>query len=97
MPDKHSENRLASTRTYIIVWLALLLLLAVTVAISRMQLLLKFSVLGSLFIASIKAGLVLTFFMHLNHEGLFLKSMLMITVFALTLLIGLTFADVWLR
>jgi len=97
MQDKSSVNHLTGTRTYIIVWLALLVLLAATVAVSGMQLLMKFSVLGSLFIASVKAGLVLTFFMHLQYEGRFLKAMLTLTVFALTLLIGLTFTDVWLR
>jgi cytochrome c oxidase subunit IV len=97
MQDKYPENHLTLTRTYIIVWLALLVLLAATITISRMQLLMKFSVLGSLFIASVKAGLVLTFFMHLKNERRFLKAMLTLTLFALTLLIGLTFADVWLR
>ena len=48
-------------------------------------------------IASAKAGLVLAFFMHLKYEGRFLKAMLTLTVSALTLLIGLTFVDVWYR
>ena len=48
-------------------------------------------------IASLKAGLVLAFFMHLKYEGRFLKAILTVTLFALTLLIGLTFADVWYR
>jgi len=86
-----------ATGTYTIVWLALLLLLAATIAIAKLQLLARFSVLGSLAIASVKAGLVLAFFMHLKYEGRFLKGMLALALAALTLLIGLTFVDVWYR
>jgi cytochrome c oxidase subunit IV len=93
----HEEKKLSGHWTYIVVWLALLLLLAATIATARLQLLGKASVLGTLMIASIKAGLVLTFFMHLKDEGPFLKMMLTITVLALTLLMGLLFTDVWLR
>jgi hypothetical protein len=35
--------------------------------------------------------------MHLKYEGRFLKGILAITLFALTVLIGLTFVDVWYR
>jgi cytochrome c oxidase subunit IV len=97
MKGNNSENRIVPTGTYITVWLCLLICLGFTIAVSRLHLLASYSVLGSLVIASIKAGLVLAFFMHLKYEGWFLKTMLSITVFALTLLIGLTFADVWLR
>jgi cytochrome c oxidase subunit IV len=97
MRSKHSADQLLPTGTYVIVWLGLLLLLAATVAIARLELLATYSVLGSLFIASVKAGLILAFFMHLKYEGRFLKAMLALAIGALTLLIGLTFVDVWLR
>jgi cytochrome c oxidase subunit IV len=96
MNGKQSD-RLVPTETYTVVWLALLLLLAATVAVSKLQLLARFSVLGSLVIASVKAGLVLAFFMHLKNEGRFLKGILTVTLFALTVLIGLTFVDIWYR
>ncbi|MCE5262164.1 MAG: cytochrome C oxidase subunit IV family protein [Deltaproteobacteria bacterium] len=96
MNGKTSEGH-TSAGTYAAVWLALLALLAATVAISRLQILARFSVLGSLAIASIKAALVLAFFMHLRYEGALLKGVLTVTVFALTMLIGLTFVDVWYR
>ena len=83
--------------TYLVVWLALLVLLAATVAIARMHLLVRYSVLAPLIIASIKAGLVLAFFMHLRHERTFLKVMLLVTVATLTVFIALTFVDVWYR
>lgn len=97
MINRHSENTASPARTYIAVWLVLLGLLAATIAVARLQLFSQFSVLGSLGIASVKAGLVLVFFMHLKDEGLFLKIMLTMALFALTLLIGLLYADVWLR
>jgi len=97
MEEEYTEDHAVSTGTYTAVWLALLLLLAVTIAVAKLRLLAQFSVLGSLLIASAKAGLVLAFFMHLKYEGRFLKVMLAVSIAALTLLIGLTFVDVWLR
>ncbi len=97
MTDRYSENAASPARTYIAVWLVLLGLLAATIAVAKLQLLAQFSVLGSLAIAAVKAGLVLAFFMHLKDEGRFLKIMLMTALFALTVLIGLLYADIWLR
>jgi cytochrome c oxidase subunit 4 len=97
MREKYAEGHVVPTRTYTAVWLALLILLIATLAVAKLRLLAQFSVLGSLVIASVKAGLVLAFFMHLKYEGKFLKGMLTVALLALTLLIGLTFVDVWLR
>jgi cytochrome c oxidase subunit 4 len=97
MKEKYAEDHIVPTGTYTAVWLALLILLAATISVAKLRLLAQFSVLGSLVIASVKAGLVLAFFMHLKYEGRFLKGMLTIALSALTLLIGLTFVDVWLR
>ena len=97
MPVKYPDDRMLTTRTYLTVWLLLMLGLAATLAVAKFSLLANFSVLGALAIASAKAGLVLAFFMHLKYEGRFLKIMLVVALFALTVLIGLTFVDVWLR
>ena len=97
MKDSSGETRIIATRTYVVVWLVLLVLLAATLAVARLQLLARYSVLGSLLIATVKAGLVLAFFMHLKYEGRFLKGLLLLTLSALGLFIGLTFADVWYR
>jgi len=97
MRDKYADDHIVPTSTYTVVWLALLILLAATISVSKLRLFAQFSVLGSLVIASMKAGLVLAFFMHLKYEGRFLKGMLALALSALTLLIGLTFVDVWLR
>ena len=97
MQERQQTDHLIPTRTYILVWLSLLVCLAATIAIAKLRLLEQFSVLGSLFIASVKSALVMAFFMHLKYEGPFLKIILAIAIGALTLLIGMTFADVWLR
>jgi cytochrome c oxidase subunit 4 len=97
MNKGNAEDHIVAVKTYTAVWLVLLFLLAVTIAVSRFRLLAQFSILGSLTIASIKAGLVLAFFMHLKYEGIFLRGVLALALFALTVLIGLTFVDVWYR
>lgn len=97
MNDQTSEARLVATGTYAAVWAALLVLLAATIAVAKMQLLRQYSVLGSLLIATAKAGLVLAFFMHLKYETRFLKGLLLLALSALTLFIGMTFVDVWYR
>jgi cytochrome c oxidase subunit IV len=97
MKEKYEADQIVSTGTYAAVWLALLALLAATIALARLRMLAQFSVLGSLVIASVKAGLILAFFMHLKYEGRFLKAILTLVIAALTILIGMTFVDVWLR
>jgi cytochrome c oxidase subunit 4 len=90
------EIHIKSYRTYVYVWVALLLLLAATIYVARVNFT-SFSVVINLFIATLKAGLVLAFFMHLKYEGRFLKGMLLLTLTALTCIIALTFSDVWYR
>ncbi len=72
-------------------------LLGATIAVARMQLLAKYSVLAALLIASLKAGLVITYFMHLMYEEKGLKLMLLLAVSILTLIIAITFIDIWYR
>ncbi len=97
MEDQSKEMRIIPTGTYTVVWLALLVLLALTLAVAKLRLLAHYSVLGSLLIATAKAGLVLAFFMHLKYEKRFLKGLLALALAALTLFIGMTFVDVWYR
>jgi len=82
---------------YALIWAALVALLVMTIAVARLSLLENYSVLGSLFIATVKAGLVLIYFMHLKHEGWVVKGMLLLAVAALFFIIALTFVDVWYR
>ena len=90
------QTHIVSYRTYVYVWGALLILLGLTVAAAKIYSS-KYGVVINLFIASLKAGLVLMFFMHLKYEGRFLKGLVLLTISALTLIILLTFSDVWYR
>jgi cytochrome c oxidase subunit 4 len=83
--------------TCIYVWCALVLLLGATIAIARMHLLAQYSVPAALFIASTKAGLVITYFMHLRYEEKRLKLMLLLAVSLFSLIIAVTFIDIWYR
>jgi cytochrome c oxidase subunit 4 len=83
-------------RTYVYVWIALLLLLAATIAVAKVEFT-KYGVLVNLLIASVKAGLVLFFFMHLKDEKWLLKAMLLMVIATLTAVIALFFADVLFR
>jgi cytochrome c oxidase subunit 4 len=91
------KQNITEYKTYIIVWMALCILLAITIAVVKLNLLASLSAAGSLLIASIKAGLVLYYFMDLRHEGRLVKGTLSVAVMTLTLLIILTFSDIWYR
>ncbi len=97
MDQQEREVHIVRFTTYILVWLALLALLAATVSIAKGLLLSQYSVLASLLIASVKAVLVLAFFMHLKYEERFLRGAFLIAIAALTITISLTFVDVWFR
>jgi len=85
-----------SNKTYIIVWLCLLLLTATTVSVAKLHLT-KYAIIPAVAIATAKAGLVVNFFMQLREEPWVLKMMLLVAILALTLIILLTFADTWFR
>src|SRR5512135_3428771 len=86
----------ASPRVLTAVWAALLVLLGLTIAVARLRVV-SWSPVLNLVIATAKAGLVLLFFMQLRSEGRFLKVMLGVALAALTVIIVLTFSDVWFR
>lgn len=84
-------------RTYIFVWLGLVILTGITVSMAGMNLG-RLSIGIVLAIAAIKSGLVLSYFMHLKYEtGLLFKLMIPIVLAALTIFIGLTFTDIAFR
>ncbi len=93
---KETAEHTVSYSTYAYVWLALLVLLAATIAVARIEFT-KYSVVVNLFIASVKAALVVTFFMHLRYEGRFLRGLLILALCTLGAIIALTFSDVWYR
>ena len=84
-------------KTYVWVWVGLLIFTGLTVSMAGMNLGLL-SIVIVLSIAAIKSVLVLNYFMHLKYEtGLLFKLMIPIVLAALTIFIGLTFTDIAFR
>jgi cytochrome c oxidase subunit 4 len=79
-------------RTYIVVWGALVVLTAVTVAVSYVHLGMM-NVVVALLIASVKASLVALFFMHLRYESRLVWGFALTPLFFLFLIIAGTLSD----
>lgn len=93
---KEQEKHIVGYGVFVTVWAVLIVLTAITVSVAGMHLG-KFSVLAALTIASVKAGLVLWYFMHLKYEHKLFKVLLLVPVVTLAVIIGLTFFDIWYR
>jgi len=93
---EQGEHHVVSYRKLTYVWLALLVLTALTVGVTRLDLG-GYKVLGALAIASLKSGLVITFFMHMKYEGRLLRWLLFLALVTLAIFIGFTFFDVLYR
>ena len=78
------------------VWLALLALTASTVLITRVDLGAG-KVWAALFIACVKSGLVIAFFMHMKYEARLFRIILFVALVTLATFIGITFFDVLYR
>jgi cytochrome c oxidase subunit IV len=83
-------------RTYIFIWLSLLVLTVVTWLVSYVNLGLM-NVVVAMFIASLKASLVALFFMHLRHENKLVWAFALFPLGFLMLIIGGTLVDILLR
>jgi cytochrome c oxidase subunit 4 len=93
---EEQQGHTGSARNYVAIWLALLTLTGITITVAGMRLG-AFSMFASLMIASIKASLVLWFFMHLKYEKKLFKLMFLIPVATLFVIIGFTFFDIGFR
>ena len=84
-------------KTYVWVWLGLILLTGTTASLAGMDLG-QWNVFIALAIAGTKSGLVLSYFMHLRSEKLTIFKILIPLIMAVLLVfIILTFADVAFR
>ncbi|XPV75490.1 MAG: cytochrome C oxidase subunit IV family protein [Desulfovibrio sp.] len=91
-----AEKHITSYKMLITIWLGLMVLTFLTVYAARIDFGF-FNVVIALSIASLKAGVVIFFFMHLLYENIMLKSFVLITFIILAIFIGLTFFDVAFR
>ena len=81
-------------RVYLIVWVALMALMILTVFLSTVPMGHAANTIVALVIASIKAVLVLMFFMHLKYESYKLSAVVFgAGLFWLLILFGLTLVD----
>ena len=92
MDHSHDHRKLSSYGIYLVTWLSLLALTAITVTVAGLHLG-AFSVFIALLIAAIKASIVLGFFMHLKYEKPLFTLMLVVCLLTFTIFIGLTFLD----
>ncbi|HTP05370.1 MAG TPA: cytochrome C oxidase subunit IV family protein [Nitrospirota bacterium] len=93
---EQEKHIVVSTKTFVMIWLALLVLTGMTIKAAQMRMG-EWSMLANLLIASTKASLVLWFFMHLKYEKLFFKLLFIVPIATITIIIGLTFFDIWYR
>lgn len=91
--SKHTANM---DRTYILTWLALTVLACVSIAVTNINIGIA-GILVALVIASVKAVLILFFFMHLEYESRFFKLAFLLPIMVLLFSIGFTFLDVLYR
>ena len=93
--EKHDEPG-AGAKTFVFVWIALVILTGGTIMAAEMRMG-EWSMLANLLIASTKASLVLWFFMHLKYEKKIFKMLFLVPIATITIIIGMTFFDIWYR
>ena len=96
METDMEQNHVISYKTLLGVLLALFVLTGVTVGASYVDLG-RLNVWMALAIASVKASLVLMYFMHMKYEGRLLVISFLSTVVFLAIMIGFTFWDIAFR
>ncbi len=88
MSDSHSMDLDKHVRTYILVFVSLMVLTLVTVAVSYLHLPVHQAIIVALVIASVKGSLVACYFMHLiSEKKLILWVMALTVVFFIVLLL----------
>jgi cytochrome c oxidase subunit 4 len=90
------EPHVTDYRVYILVLLGLLFLTLVTITVTWVDLS-ALTVLIAMVIASVKAGIVLTYFMHLKFESSLFRVLVIMVLTIYALVILLTFFDYLLR
>jgi len=92
MTQDESKQHTVPASLYVKVWVALVILTGITVGVSFLDMQ-KFTVFTAMLVASVKASLVLLYFMHILYEKK-IYAIMVITVFAVyAIFIILTFTD----
>jgi len=77
--DTHAEDIKKHVRVYLVVFVALMFLTLVTVAVSYLHLSVAVAITVALIIATVKASLVASYFMHLISEKKLIYATLILT------------------
>ncbi|UCG51660.1 MAG: cytochrome C oxidase subunit IV family protein [Candidatus Latescibacterota bacterium] len=96
MDNNRTDQEHTGFDVYVLTWVTLLILTAITVTVAGMHLG-KLSVLVAVVVATVKAGVVLYFFMHLKYESALFKIMVYVALGTLMIFVGLTFFDILFR
>ncbi|WP_372365916.1 cytochrome C oxidase subunit IV family protein [Candidatus Uabimicrobium sp. HlEnr_7] len=90
--EHHEEHPMIGYGTYISIWLALLILTALTVAIAGFDLG-KYTTLVAMVVATVKTTLVGLYFMHLRYEPKVFHYMILVTFMIMVVIVIFTFID----
>ena len=93
LPEEHSATEHVSLSTYLVVFAALMALLIVTVAVAFFVHAGDLNLIIALVIATIKAALVVLFFMHVKYASRLTKIFVVAAFLWLAILFTLTVAD----
>ena len=98
LPEEHSATHHVSLQTYMVVFGALMVLLVLTVfAAFKVHIGHHGNILLALFIAIVKAALVVLFFMHVKYASRLTKTFVVAGFVWLAIMFGLTFSDYFTR
>ena len=90
--NSQEEHHIIPDRIYLSVWLGLVLLTVITVGVSYLDMK-KFTVFTAMLIATVKASLVLLYFMHIRFEKKMFAIMVFVVMAVFAVFIVLTFSD----
>ncbi|MFN4183111.1 MAG: cytochrome C oxidase subunit IV family protein [bacterium] len=96
MEHSSEEVHILSYAVYFYTWLALVAFTIITILVAGISLG-YLNVLAALFIATVKASLVILYFMHLKWEKSDFKIMVLVTIVTIGIILALTFSDVATR
>lgn len=89
----NTSEQTMNYRSPLLVFIGLIILTVLTVLLAGLDVSNTSALLIAMSVASLKAALVLYFFMHLNHEPLIFKLFLGVAFFTLLAIFILTFSD----
>jgi cytochrome c oxidase subunit IV len=95
MSASDAESIRRQTRSYIVVFVTLMVMTVLTVAVSYFHMPVGLAILVALVIASFKGSLVASVFMHLSHERKVIYWVLLLTVIFFIVLMAIPSISQW--